>query len=241
MPSDLFGDQFRCLRLDPPWPESGGGKIQRGAQRHYPLVKRLDDLVAIVKSCPHFDRMADDSMCFMDVTNRFMVGGDYSDHDGPAWGPALMRAMHFRPITLLTWAKMEPVKGVRIGYHGGPELASENEDFGPATLFTPAAFGIGQYFRGATEQILFGVRGDGMRLRREHTDRRDLGTLLCAPVPRDEKGKRIHSRKPPESYALIEAASPGPYLEIFARVRHNEKWTVWGNEAPAELAEGEST
>ena len=43
-----------------------------------------------------------------------------------------------------------------------------------------------------------------------------------------------------KSRGYIERVSPGPYLEIFARVRHNEKWTVWGNEAP-ETAEGEAT
>jgi N6-adenosine-specific RNA methylase IME4 len=42
--------------------------------------------------------------------------------------------------------------------------------------------------------------------------------------------KREHSRKPDEQYDLIEACSPGPYLELFARgTRPN--WSVWGNEA----------
>jgi N6-adenosine-specific RNA methylase IME4 len=42
--------------------------------------------------------------------------------------------------------------------------------------------------------------------------------------------KREHSRKPDEQYAVIEACSPGPYLELFARgVRPN--WTAWGNQA----------
>jgi N6-adenosine-specific RNA methylase IME4 len=42
--------------------------------------------------------------------------------------------------------------------------------------------------------------------------------------------KREHSRKPDEQYDLIEACSPGPYLEMFARgARPN--WATWGNEA----------
>ena len=42
--------------------------------------------------------------------------------------------------------------------------------------------------------------------------------------------KREHSRKPDEQYAIIEACSWGPYLELFGRgVRAN--WTVWGNQA----------
>jgi N6-adenosine-specific RNA methylase IME4 len=41
--------------------------------------------------------------------------------------------------------------------------------------------------------------------------------------------KREHSRKPNELYDIIEACSPGPYLELFAR--HARKgWVQWGNE-----------
>lgn len=42
--------------------------------------------------------------------------------------------------------------------------------------------------------------------------------------------KREHSRKPDEQYALIEACSPGPHLEMFARGTRN-KWATWGNQA----------
>lgn len=40
--------------------------------------------------------------------------------------------------------------------------------------------------------------------------------------------KREHSRKPDELYDLIEACSPGPYLELFARGRR-DGWTWWGH------------
>ena len=42
--------------------------------------------------------------------------------------------------------------------------------------------------------------------------------------------KREHSRKPDEQYALIEACSPGPYLELFARGKR-PGWTGWGHQA----------
>jgi hypothetical protein len=42
--------------------------------------------------------------------------------------------------------------------------------------------------------------------------------------------KREHSRKPDEQYALIEACSPGPYLELFARGTR-AGWTTWGHQA----------
>ena len=41
--------------------------------------------------------------------------------------------------------------------------------------------------------------------------------------------KREHSRKPDEIYDIIEACSPGPYLEIFARFKRRG-WKQWGNE-----------
>lgn len=31
-------DTFATIEIDPPWPERGGGRIKRGADRHYPLV-----------------------------------------------------------------------------------------------------------------------------------------------------------------------------------------------------------
>ena len=89
--------------------------------------------------------------------------------------------------------------------------------------------GIGQYFRGRTEQLLFAVRGNGKRLRDRWTPRRDLSTLIEAPRVTDAHGKSIHSAKPIEAYRLIEAASPPPRLEMFARGRRRG-WTPWGNE-----------
>jgi N6-adenosine-specific RNA methylase IME4 len=45
--------------------------------------------------------------------------------------------------------------------------------------------------------------------------------------------KREHSRKPDEVYDIIEACSPGPRLELFARgVRPG--WVCWGNQATDE-------
>lgn len=33
---------YKTILLDPPWNETGGGRIKRGADRHYPLVKTVD-------------------------------------------------------------------------------------------------------------------------------------------------------------------------------------------------------
>lgn len=79
-------------------------------------------------------------------------------------------------------------------------------------------FGQGNYFRGSTEHLLFGIRGSLPLLRGDA--RTDF---------RAGRGSGGHSSKPPEAYDLIETASPGPWLEMFAR---NERpgWKVWGAE-----------
>jgi N6-adenosine-specific RNA methylase IME4 len=80
--------------------------------------------------------------------------------------------------------------------------------------------GVGFYFRNVTELVLFGVRGRNARTLRP--GRRQVNYIASR--------KREHSRKPDELYPIVEACSPGPYLELFARgVRPG--WTVWGSQA----------
>lgn len=83
------------------------------------------------------------------------------------------------------------------------------------------SFGMGNYFRGQTEHVLFGVKGS------QPLKRKDVGTLFSAP-----RGPKGHSSKPPEFYQLIESCSPGPYLEMFARSSRTD-WKAWGAEANA--------
>lgn len=80
--------------------------------------------------------------------------------------------------------------------------------------------GVGFYFRNVTELLLFGLRGRNARtLAPGRTQVNYLATR-----------KREHSRKPDEIYDIIEACSPGPRIELFARgTRRN--WTPWGNQA----------
>jgi len=82
----------------------------------------------------------------------------------------------------------------------------------------PDGRGVGFYFRNVTELILFGVRGS---LRTLQPGRRQVNLFSSR--------KREHSRKPEELYEIIEACSPGPFLELFARFPR-ENWDQWGNE-----------
>lgn len=84
----------------------------------------------------------------------------------------------------------------------------------------PDGRGVGFYFRNVTELILFGVRGKNARTLAP--GRRQVNFIATQ--------KREHSRKPDEAYGLIEACSPGPFLEMFAR-GSREGWATWGNQA----------
>ena len=83
----------------------------------------------------------------------------------------------------------------------------------------PDGRGVGFYFRNVTEPVLFGVKG---KLRTLPPGRRQVNMI--------ETRKREHSRKPDELIPVIEACSPGPRLELFARYP-SPGWTVWGNES----------
>lgn len=77
----------------------------------------------------------------------------------------------------------------------------------------------GYYFRGATEHCLFAVRGS-LRLQTSE----GLPTLYLWP-------RLPHSVKPDAFYDLVEKASPGPYLELFARRARLGDWHYWGDQS----------
>lgn len=76
--------------------------------------------------------------------------------------------------------------------------------------------GMGNYWRVSHEVLLLGVRG------RAKFRRHDLMSW-------GEFHRGVHSSKPEAVRLLVESASPGPYLELFAR-RTSPGWTSWGNE-----------
>lgn len=113
-------------------------------------------------------------------------------------GLDVMKAWGFRYVTKITWFKERD---------GKPQI------------------GLGQYYRGATEDCLFGVRG-ACEYRTTPEGKRAQGvTGIIAP-------RGVHSEKPDELRTVIEQVSHGPYLEMFAR-RESPGWDVWGNEAPS--------
>jgi N6-adenosine-specific RNA methylase IME4 len=87
----------------------------------------------------------------------------------------------------------------------------------------PDRRGVGFYYRNVTEVLLLGVRG---HLRTLAPGRRQENIVLSR--------KRRHSEKPDEIYPILEACSPGPFLELFARASR-PGWMAWGDEVQPEL------
>lgn len=77
-------------------------------------------------------------------------------------------------------------------------------------------YGMGNYFRGQTEHVLFGVKGS------QPLKRKDVGTAFMS-----ERGSGGHSSKPAAFLELVESCSPGPYIEMFSR-SSRDGWVAWG-------------
>lgn len=83
----------------------------------------------------------------------------------------------------------------------------------------PDGRGVGFYYRNVTELLLFGTKG---KLRTLAPGRSQVNAIITR--------KQEHSWKPEEQYRIIEACSPSPFIELFAR-RKRPGWTCWGDQA----------
>ncbi len=83
--------KYKTIYADPPWNESGGGKIKRGADKHYPLMKTKE----ILEMSKWIDDISDENChLYMWTTNNHLPDA-LKVVDG--WG--------FRYITMITWTK----------------------------------------------------------------------------------------------------------------------------------------
>jgi N6-adenosine-specific RNA methylase IME4 len=89
-------------------------------------------------------------------------------------------------------------------------------DYKTMLTWVKPQMGTGHYFRGATEHVAFCTRGN-LPLRKAN-----IRNWF-------EADRTKHSAKPEKFYKLVEEASHGPYVELFARTRR-EGWEGWGDE-----------
>lgn len=121
---------FKTIYADPPWAEHGGGKIQRGADKFYPLMSTNE----IISLRPFIDDIAcDDCHLYLWVTNNFLEDG-----------LRVVKGWGFKYITTITWLK---------------GMVNQDRDDAVKTSYTLQRCGLGQYFRGLTEHCLFAKRG----------------------------------------------------------------------------------
>lgn len=195
---------FHVITADPAWQfddKLPGEK--RGAEKHY-------------NCAPHEEIMryalpptADDCHLFLWRVSA-MVEEAYE----------VVRAWGFTPKSELVWRKTT-VKGKRH-------------------------FGMGRHVRAEHETCIIAVRGrpkvkcrsirsvfDAPDLTPYDECESDIPSVFDAPAPRTAgpKSKIVHSRKPPEFFALVESLCPGAYVELFAR-ELRPGWTSIGDQVP---------
>lgn len=89
----------------------------------------------------------------------------------------------------------------------------------------PMGLGPGGAFSQSSEFIIFGRRGVAPHLQR--IDR----TVFDWKRPYGSDGKPMHSAKPDAFLDMVEAVSPGPYLEMFARRARLGDWHYFGDQS----------
>jgi N6-adenosine-specific RNA methylase IME4 len=88
------------------------------------------------------------------------------------------------------------------------------------SIWDKEVIGMGYWFRGQHELLLVGTKGNYSPPKQEHRE---------SSVYREKRTE--HSKKPSHYYDFIEKSFPnGKYLEMFSRLKYNEKWEVWGNQ-----------
>ncbi len=194
---DLAGQRFNVITADPPWMyQKRPGLKSEGVEGMGEGVKGIAEREyptmtnEELAAMPIRDLAADDAHLFMWFTNPGTFGNRFSDVDPED----IARAWGFEFRTILTW--------VKTAQHGGV-----------------SGGGMGWYFRGATEHVLYATRGKA----KIESHRREPNVIM-APA-------RGHSVKPHEFIEKVERACDGPYLELFAR-RPRDGWTVFGNQIP---------
>lgn len=190
-----MNNSFSTIVADPPWPYKTPGKIGASLEHRPNRDKTL--VAGNAGSKSRYGDMTIADLCAMEVpsaTNSHLYL--WFTNTFAVEAHEIARAWGFRPITILTY--------VKIKADGTPSMK------------------MGYYFRGATEHVLFGVRGS-LELR---TNKALPTAFLWPRLP--------HSEKPEAFYSLVEEASPPGYLELFAR-KTRLGWTTWGNQVPDNL------
>lgn len=83
--------RYSTIYADPPWYESGGGRIKRGADRHYLLMK-TEEIIALKSMIEEIS--ADNAHLYLWSTNNHLIDAF-----------KVMQEWGFRYVTMITWVK----------------------------------------------------------------------------------------------------------------------------------------
>lgn len=189
-------NEFHTIVADPPWQYGSDGGHLKSSAKHRPNSSAQNIGASSEK---RYGAMTMPALKALDVEQHAAKNAHlylWTTNAFMVEAHDLARAWGFRPVTVLTWGKVKP--------DGSPSMK------------------IGYYFRGATEHVVFAVRGS----QKLHTSKAFPTLMLWPRTP--------HSVKPDEFFDMVEEASPGPYLELFAR-RARPGWSRWGNEVESDV------
>ena len=85
--------KFKTIVIDPPWKETGGGKIKRGANKHYDVLA-VPDIIKTIYQSQVWDDIDSNAHMYLWVTNSFLPEG-----------LRVMHALGFRYVTNICWTK----------------------------------------------------------------------------------------------------------------------------------------
>jgi N6-adenosine-specific RNA methylase IME4 len=142
---------------------------------------------------------------------------------------AVCRAWGFAPKSELVWRKMRRCGACKGSGRRNSRLLPRSPD---AWRDCEACggrgerphFGMGRSVRNCHEVAIIGHRGRPQRLDGS------VRSTFDALMPTDERGKLIHSAKPPEFFRIAERLYGGPRAELFSRT-DREGWSCYGNQA----------
>jgi len=191
-------EKFGTILVDPPWP--------------YERAQRWKDENQSARRLTGYSNFEYEPLSLADLAA--LPVGDHASDEAVLllWGtwpmlPAalgLIEAWGFQFVTGLPWVKTEGLERTKANFEDDDELRFS------------VSYGVGYWFRGATEPILLAKRPGAPSVRTQWAG------LIC------DRAK--HSRKPDSIYQLAESESfPKPRLEMFAR-RIREGWTQYGDD-----------
>lgn len=184
--------KFSTIMADPPWDYATPGQIGKTLEHRPNRDRGLSQYGA--GSVARYGDMTIAQLCALNVQDLAEPNAHlylWTTNGFMEQAYSVARAWGFDPKTIITWAKTRHADGQ-------PSMK------------------MGYYFRGASEHMLFCVRGS-LRLH-------GPACPTWFPSPRTP-----HSVKPERAYQIVEEQSPPSYLELFAR-RTRPGWSVWGNE-----------